>query len=217
MKLSDEEIQHIQASGALVDFVAQLRGKYPKDDDCEDALRKFGFYDWLDKMNSAANLNQIERSAPAQQTQTAAPATSASAGMLDDGGGLTHSSGVQPKAEAQILQSREPEEDDVPNFAPLETPKAAAPAPTQAAPVAAPTAAPAPVAAPANDLQGKLEAFAGANGKTLQVSEQTFADASLKFYKAGMNVPTCFTKYSANDKPTCKKCPIRLDCMMTDN
>jgi hypothetical protein len=198
--LTADELKH---GPHLVNFLEHLNGKYPKDETLEEALRRNGYYDWLEKMNAAANLSQIERVSPPVQVTAQPQAHSA----FDDGGGMTHSSGVAPAPAKMGNFQAPPEEDDVPmDFPPVQQAK---PAPQKAA-------ASAP-ASNGSDIQTKLQAFANETGKALTAFEKDLSDVSLKFYKPGLNVPACFTQYSANDKAVCKKCPIRLDCMMTDN
>lgn len=200
----------------LVNFIEHL--KYPKDEVIEEALRKNGHYEWLEKMNAVANLKQIERS------------SSPTLGAFDDGGGLGHAGESRRAAETPSIPNDGPignfpapkVEDDLPvdlsaykgtakdQVAPEPKPT---PAPVAQAPVQAPVQAPqaSPKASTGSDIDSKIRGFCTEYSKQLVVHDKAYAD--LKFFRQGMSVPECFTKYDST--PPCKKCPLRLDCMMT--
>jgi hypothetical protein len=223
----------------LVNFVEHI--KFPKDEDVEQALKRNGFEEWLEGAQAQTNLQQISKSGP-----PAGPAAPPSdPGAFDDGGGIQPSGenrGVPNEAPAQIGNFQAPAaEDDVPvdvgqlKGGPAPTAPAAAPA-VQAAPAQPAAAAPAvaaqpatppvkaapaaakPAAAAGGDLSSKIQAFVAAHPdkKLVEATKEYDPSLGLRFYKVGLSIPSCFTKYSENDKAVCRGCPVRLDCMMTD-
>jgi len=231
--LTQDELSQIKF---LTNFLEHL--KYPKNEEVEEALKKNGFQEWLEKTQAESNLQQISKSAPPAQS----PPPPSEPSAFDDGGGIPHSGehrGV-PVESAPAAQA-DPEDDlplDLSQFkggpapaataSPASTPtapaqpaavavKAEAPAPVAAAPAPAPAAKPA--AGATGDLAARIQAFVAANAttKTLVVADKEYdASLGLRFYKVGLSIPNCFTQYTSNDKAVCRQCPVRLDCMMTD-
>jgi hypothetical protein len=233
--LTEEELTQ---TPNLTNFLEHLKDKYPKDSAIEDTLQRYGYYEWLDQQTAALNVKQIERTAPSQQQDPAQPAQGSTAPAntaFDDAGGFAYqgeqrreqdNSPSSPKMIGNMVVP--PAEDDIDESQMIGAPKPKAPA-QPAQPQAQPAQTPAPAtqaaaqaevekpqAATGSDIGTRIHTFASESDKTL-VALQTAFDVDLKFYKPGMTGPDCFSKYSANDKVVCKKCPLRLDCMMTDN
>ena len=226
--LTEEEIGHTKF---LTDFGAHI--KYPNQDEVRKSLVRSGFYEWLDTFSASANLKTISRE-PAQQA--AAPRQPAAAAQ--EPAPEPEPARAQP-APAPVAESPAPVVTTV-----AQTPVQAAPAPApevqapvvNVAPVAAmavqtevvapvaavvpPPAAPVQQAvgsAAANDIQSRVTAYAQAQGIAVKTIDTPISDA--QFYKPGMSVLNCFTQYTATsktNKPLCKGCPLRLDCMVND-
>lgn len=184
----------------LIDFGAHL--KYPDQNDLQKSLARNGYYEWLENFLAQSNLATIQKaSTPAPAPAPAAPAKPSA---FDDTSTF--------KAEAEeIIPSIKPAAE-----APVSTP-APTPAPAPALAQVAPQpqmATATPVAATGHDINSKILNFAQSIGIGLHVLNQEFPD--VRIYQPTMQVPVCFTQYSATDKKICKQCPLKLDCMLTD-
>lgn len=157
------------------------------------------------------------------------------------GGSVTAETGKSVSAAASLAEPPPPRfdhQEPLPSFTPAPAPTPVAPVaapapvvpqvapipvPATPVPVAAPVAAaapppPAPATAPVSgppDLISRLSAFVASVGLTLAAHDKEYSD--VRAFKRGMLVPTCFTKYTETmPKKFCSKCPMRLDCMITD-
>lgn len=226
--LTEEELGH---SKFLTDFGAHI--KYPNQDEIRKSLVRSGFYEWLDTFSASANLKTISRepaTAPAPAQQAAAPRQPAAA--LEPAPEPEPARAPAPVTPAAVVQAVEQQASEVIAQATTSvqasavnvSPVAAMSVQTEVvAPVAAvvpPPAAPVQTAvgsAAANDIQSRVSAYAQAQGIALKTIDAPISDA--QFYKPGMSVLNCFTQYTATsktNKPLCKGCPLRLDCMVND-
>lgn len=230
--LTDAEIAQ---APHLTDFASFM--KYPKQPEIADALRRFGYYDWINEYRASKPSASVPRSAPASapaQQTIRQPAQAATAFDVPAGQ-------PEPPFEPEPAAAA-PAASPAPKAAP-QAPIAAAPAPAAApaAPVipqtntvamqqqqtpvappqapAAPVAQAAPAAAPTGaqaGVEGRLQSFSTQTGVPLVVAGKTYAKA-LRLYRPDLAVPTCWSTYSATSRANreqCKQCPLRLDCMM---
>lgn len=236
--LTEEELAH---SKYLTDFAAHI--KYPNQEEVRKSLVRSGYYEWLDAFSATANLKTISRepasqqaAAPRQPAPAQEPAPEPEPARVAPAPVAPAPAPVTPAAVIQAVESQ------ASAVIAQAAPTPVAPAPVQVPvvnvnPVAAmsmdtevvaPAAAvvPAPVQAPAqqtvgsaaaNDIQSRVAAYAQQQGIALKTIATEIVDA--QFYKPGMSVLNCFTSYTVTgktNKPLCKGCPLRLDCMMND-
>jgi hypothetical protein len=228
--LTEEEMKH---APHLVDFLKHL--KYPKAGELTETFKRNGFTEWLENIQAQANLQQINKGSDVTPPADAPAANAAAPDAFESGGGIPPSGEPQgapsdsepaaPATQVGNVQVDKPEEDLPVDLGELKGgPAKSAAAPAAEKPVAAKAEAAPAAAAPAaakaptsSDLAAKILTYCTDKKKETVVSDKEFkGDLALRFYKPGMTVPACFSKYSANDKPTCRPCPLRLDCMMTD-
>lgn len=229
--LTDEEMKH---APFLTDFKSFL--KYPQQSEIASALRRFGYYDWINEMRTSRPSTSVPKAPPAQQTQAINKAPQGPATAFDVQGqpeppfepepaATATQSSPAPQATQQAPIAAAPAAAPAaPVIAPQQTmtmqqqtPVTPPAAPVQAAPAApvAPTQPPAQTPAQAG-VEGRLQSFSTQTGVPLIVTGKTYTKA-LRLYRADLAVPTCWSTYSATSRANreqCKQCPLRLDCMM---
>lgn len=211
--LTEEERAHAKY---LVDFSKFL--KYPDPKDIKEALDRFGYYGRVERMLAVGAVKSVPQASAAKAAAPAAQVSAPSAFDVD--ATIEASEGKSEGLKAQVgTLPQQPVEDDVDML----PPKAAAPAPkTQPAPVAEkkpePTPpAPAPAAkASGTGMEATVISFAEANKFPVIKGEKTYEGVEeLRYYRPGLSIPDCFSDYQKHPG-ICKKCPIKVDCMMTN-
>lgn len=202
--------------------------KYPKQAEISDALRRFGYYDWITEHKNSAPRTQVPKAAPQQQTiapAQAAPSAPAASAFAAPAAPEPPFEEPEPAAAAPAASPTPSAAQQAPTIAPTTTvamQQQTPVAPPQPAPVAQPVPVAAPVqAAPAaaplqNGVEGRLQDFSTRTGVKLAVAGTVYQKA-LRLYTPTLAVPTCWSTYSATSRTNreqCKQCPLRLDCMM---
>lgn len=232
--LTEEEMAQ---GGSLTNFASHM--KYPAQKEMADALRRFGYYDWVNEFRASSPTTSVPRQAQVAHQQQAAPRAAQPAQNLNPAfaAEATPEPPFEPEPVAAATTPRptasaapqaptpQPQQQPVappPVEVPTINPTASVAMQVQT-PVVAPSqpvAAPVQATQPAGPIQpgvvGRLQDFAAQTGVKLIVKGTTY-QKNLRIYTPDLAVPTCWATYgetSRANREQCKKCPMRLDCMM---